>query len=64
MTCKQCASDDLKEVTGELAIHFPGMENLERPLVIVFPTLRACPELWLRKFDLAREAIDHLETPA
>ena len=40
--CKTCGSEELRKFTGELAIHFPGLKELEKPIVWVFPRLLVC----------------------
>jgi hypothetical protein len=40
--CRRCASDKVKNLSGELAIHFPGLEGLDKPIVWVYPKLAAC----------------------
>jgi hypothetical protein len=42
MSCKRCASEEQKDFNGELAIHFPGMDGLDKPIVWVFPKLLVC----------------------
>jgi hypothetical protein len=42
MTCKSCSSDKLSEFRAEMAIHFPGLQDLEKPIVWVFPELLVC----------------------
>jgi hypothetical protein len=42
MACKSCDSDNLSNFNGELAIHFPGLKDLDKPIVWVFPTLLVC----------------------
>jgi hypothetical protein len=42
MSCKRCASDEVKAFNGELAIHFPGLDGLDKPIVWVFPKLVVC----------------------
>lgn len=42
MACKSCGSDKQNEFTAEIAIHFPGLEGLKRPIVWVFPELLVC----------------------
>jgi hypothetical protein len=52
MLCKSCGSDNRKQFNGEIAIHFPGLENLDRPLVWVFPTLLICMNCGTAEFAL------------
>jgi len=42
LTCKQCLSENLGQFNGEVAIHFPGLEGLNKPIVWVFPKLLVC----------------------
>jgi len=42
MECKECGSDKLTNFTGEVAVHFPGLEGLSKPIVWVFPRLAIC----------------------
>ena len=42
MICKRCASDSQRSFNGEIAIHFPGLNGLDKPIVWVFPNLAVC----------------------
>jgi hypothetical protein len=42
VTCKSCGSDKQSKFTAEIAIHFPGLSGLEKPIVWVFPKLLVC----------------------
>jgi hypothetical protein len=42
MPCKSCGSDTQTRFTAEIAIHFPGLKGLEKPIVWVFPELSVC----------------------
>jgi hypothetical protein len=44
MLCKTCKSPNRRELPAEIAIHFLGRENLDRPAVYSFPTLLVCLE--------------------
>jgi hypothetical protein len=41
-SCGSCASEMLRKFTGEVAIHVPGLANIDVPVVFVFPELVAC----------------------
>jgi hypothetical protein len=60
MSCKQCASD-LKSFNGEVAIHFPGREGLDKPIVWVFPRLMVCLHCGLVEFMLPNAQIQELK---
>lgn len=59
-SCKRCASS-LKDFNGELAIHFPGIDGLDKPIVWVFPKLRACLGCGFVEFELPDTEIDLLK---
>ena len=40
--CKSCGSDRQKKFTGEIVIHFPGLKNVNKPTVWVFPDVLVC----------------------
>jgi hypothetical protein len=42
VACKSCRSNQRKKFTAEVAIHFPGPENLDQPAIFLFPKLSIC----------------------
>jgi hypothetical protein len=65
--CKPCSSDGLRDFNAELAVHFPGPDNLTKPIVWVFPVLRACLDCGHVEFDLPdaeREELKNGDSPA
>jgi hypothetical protein len=40
--CKACGSDKQAKFTAEIAVHFPGLNNLGKPHVLVFPQILVC----------------------
>jgi hypothetical protein len=42
MVCKQCASVGLSEFRAEINIHWPGLQNVEMPSVLMFPKIAVC----------------------
>jgi len=40
--CKACQSENQRTLNGEIAIHFPGLAGVEKPVVWVFPKLLVC----------------------
>jgi hypothetical protein len=40
--CKACGSEEQRKFTAEIAIHFPGLKGLDKPIVWVFPKLFVC----------------------
>ena len=50
MPCRGCASNRRSSFGGEVAIHFPGMKGLNKPIVWVFPKLLVCLDCGLTEF--------------
>jgi hypothetical protein len=42
MACPRCDSRNHAEFSSEIALHFSGRENLEKPHVFVFPKILVC----------------------
>jgi len=42
MQCQSCQSTSQVDLSAEIAIHFPGHENLNTPHVYVFPEIVVC----------------------
>jgi hypothetical protein len=56
MSCKQCHSGNCRTFDGEVAIHFPGLDGLDKPIVWGFPNLSVCLHCGFTEFTVpARE---------
>jgi hypothetical protein len=42
MSCVYCRSFKQAELTAEMLIHFPGLKNLDKPALWLFPKLLVC----------------------
>jgi len=42
MRCTSCGSENQRRFNGEIAIHFPGLRNLQKLPVLVFPEIVLC----------------------
>ena len=56
MPCKSCGSINQSKFTGEICTHFPGLKNIDKPVVWVFPELVVCLEC-----DTAQFAVPEVE---
>jgi hypothetical protein len=61
MTCKGCHSDKQSVFNGEIAIHFPGREGLDKPIVWVFPKLVVCLHCGFAEFAVPERELQVLE---
>lgn len=54
MPCKSCQSMNQSEFPAEINIHFPGgLRSLNKPSVLVFPSVLVCSNCGLVQFRLA-----------
>jgi hypothetical protein len=52
MNCKSCNSQNHRRFSSEINVHFPGLQNLDRPPVFVFPKLLVCMDCGFTEFDI------------
>jgi hypothetical protein len=52
MRCKSCGSFNLRRFTAEIGIHFPGLKNIDKPVVWVFPELFVCLDCGMAEFTV------------
>ena len=57
MSCRSCGSGNQKGFASEISVHILGLENVDKPTVMVFPRLLVCmdcgfTELAMRENDL------------
>ena len=61
VTCWECSSDMLKDFDGELAIHFPGRDGLDKPSLLLYPKLKVCLKCGHAEFVVSDAQIEELE---
>jgi len=52
MSCKLCQSEHQSNLTAEVAIHFPGLKGLNKPIAWVFPKLLVCMNCGFTEFAI------------
>jgi hypothetical protein len=60
MACRSCGSDQQHQVNGEVAIRFPGLDGLDKPIVWVFPRLVLCLDCGVADFQIRDEDLSVL----
>ena len=60
MHCKSCGSLNQGTFTGEVAIHFPGLQNIDKPIVWVFPQLIVCLNCGTTEFAVPKSELRQL----
>jgi hypothetical protein len=64
MYCKSCGSENQRNLVGEIAIHFLGLEGLNKPVVWVFPELMVCLDCGFTEFAIPQNELRLLEQAA
>jgi len=62
-TCKSCSSANRQHFGGELALHFPGLNGLNKPIVWLFPRILVCLNCGFAEFVVPEEQKDLLRNP-
>jgi hypothetical protein len=62
MSCQSCGSVRNRLFNGEVAIHFPGFDGLNNPIVWVFPNLTVCLDCGQAKFNIPGRELQILMT--
>lgn len=62
MKCLSCHSSNQSVFPGELSIHFPGLEGLDRPTVWAFPQLLVCLDCGFTQFTLSSDQVRELKS--
>ncbi len=60
MSCKSCKSENQSIFNGEIAIHFPGLKGLDKPIVWVFPKLVVCLDCGFTEFAIPETELRQL----
>jgi len=60
MRCKSCGSENLREFTAEIAVHFRGLKNIDKPHVFLFPVLIVCFDCGTAEFVVPEKELSRL----
>ena len=52
MACKKCSSENQSTFNGEIGIHFPGLQGLDKPIACVNPKLLVCMNCGFAEFAI------------
>ena len=55
MPCKSCGLNGPIKFNGEIAIHFPGLQGLDKPIVWVWPRVLVCLSCGFAEFQVSEE---------
>ena len=57
MPCKSCGAVNLRKFRAEMGIHFPGLQNIDKPTVWVFPDLVVCLDCGCAEFAIPEDEL-------
>jgi hypothetical protein len=60
MLCKSCGSVNQKKFSAEMQIHFPGLKDIDKPVVWVFPDVVVCLDCGTAEFAVPEEELRQL----
>ena len=60
MACNSCGSTNQENFKSEIDIHFPGLRDLNKRPVVVFPDLVICLRCGKAEFTVPKEELDLL----
>ena len=52
MACKACGLETQSQFNAEIGIHFPGLQNLDKPIVRVVPQVLVCLKCGVAEFTV------------
>jgi hypothetical protein len=61
-SCKSCGSHEMNKYTGEVALHYPGLKGLEKPVVWAFPEVFLCLNCGNAEFAVGERELRVLAT--
>ena len=60
MPCKSCGSVNQGKLSAEIGIHFPGLKNIDKPVLWVFPELIVCLDCGTAEFPVPEAELREL----
>ena len=62
--CLSCSSKNQQLFSSEVAVHFPGLNGLNKPIVWVFPKMTVCIDCGVAQFSVPEKELQVLVTGA
>ena len=60
MPCKSCGSVNQRKFSAEIGIHFLGLNDINKPVVWVFPEVVVCLDCGTAEFAIPEEELRQL----
>ena len=62
MSRDKCACENQREFNGEVAIHFPRIKGLQKPIVMIFSKVRVCMDCGYADLTVSERELSVLVT--
>ena len=60
MPCNSCGSVNQRKFTAEMATHFHGLKNVDKPIVWIFPEVMVCLDCGTAEFAVPEAELGQL----
>ncbi len=60
MTCSSCASGRQAEFAAEINVHFGGLNNIDKPGILLFPKVQVCMDCGYSQFSTPKNELTAL----
>jgi hypothetical protein len=57
MSCRSCGAENQTKFAGEMSVHVLGLENVDKPVVWVFPKLLVCMDCGFTELTIAEDEL-------
>jgi len=57
MACNSCGSVNQRKFTSEIDIHFPGLSNVRKSPILVYPELLVCLNCGKAEFTVSKDEL-------
>jgi len=57
LACKSCGSVNQSKISGEIGIRCPGLKNIDKSIVWVFPELIVCLDCGITEFVVPKDEL-------
>lgn len=55
--CRVCGSEHLQKLRGEIAMRVPGLKNIDKPVVWLFPDIVVCMDCGISEFAVPEDEL-------
>lgn len=55
--CKVCGSENVQKMRGEIAMRSPGLKNIDKPVVWIFPDIFVCMDCGIAEFAVPADEL-------